>query len=213
MSIRKIEIVSVLRIVRDNLLSIARSQHLGGVATSVGVRDRREQPHSSRRHVTEAKERSFRVPNASRKSCLTDIAGFVSSPAKTGILGGLPAQRRELSMDMKRLIAQVNDTFRREAMNGVALSMPGMIVATPRVQALPDPVQRRIFEAIRDYDRFNDGDDQFPDEHAHGFFCIDKEMFVWKIDWTADPTGIVIPENEKPETFFRVLTIMFAEEV
>ena len=114
---------------------------------------------------------------------------------------------------MKKIIAQVNDTFRREAMNGIALSMPGMVVATPRVQALPDPVQRRIFEAIRDYDRFNDGDDQFPDEYAHGFFCIDKEMFAWKIDWTADPTGIVIPENDKPETFFRVLTIMFAEEV
>jgi hypothetical protein len=115
-------------------------------------------------------------------------------------------------MDMEEVIAQVNDTFRREAMNGTALSMPGMVVATRRVQALPDAVKRRIFEAIRDYDRFNDGDDQFPDEHERGFFCIGKEMFAWKIDWTADHTGIVIPEDEKPETFFRVLTIMFAEE-
>ena len=115
-------------------------------------------------------------------------------------------------MNMEKVIVQANDTFRHEAMTGARLSMPGMIVATPRVEALPDAVKRRIFEAIRDYDRFDDGDDQFPDEHERGFYCIGRETFAWKIDWTPDPTGIVIPENEKPETFFRVLTIMFADE-
>lgn len=35
-------------------------------------------------------------------------------------------------MGMEKVIAQVNDTFRREAMNGAALSMSGMVVATPR---------------------------------------------------------------------------------
>ena len=52
----------------------------------------------------------------------------------------------------------------------------------------------------------------FPDEHGRGQFSIGDQMFVWKIDWTADPTGIVIPESERPETFFHVLTIMCAEE-
>jgi hypothetical protein len=121
-------------------------------------------------------------------------------------------------MDMKKVNTQVNDTFRREAMDRAALSMPGMVVLTPRVKALPDALKRRIYEAIRDYNRFDDGDDQFPNElehehgHGHGFFWIGEEMFMWTIDWTADPTGIVLPENEKPETFFRVLTIMLANE-
>jgi hypothetical protein len=115
-------------------------------------------------------------------------------------------------MEMEKIIAQVNDTFRREAMSGAKLSMPGMIVATRRVQALPEAVQRRIFAAIRDYDGFDDGNDQFPDEHESGQFSINEELFAWKIDWIADPTGIVLPEKWKPETFFRVLTIMFARE-
>ena len=115
-------------------------------------------------------------------------------------------------MGLEKMIAHVNDTFRHEAATGTKLSMPGMIVATRRVQALPKSVMRRIFELIRDYDRFDDGDDQFPDQHDGGQFSIGEQMFVWKIDWTADPTGIVIPESDKPETYFRVLTIMFAEE-
>jgi len=115
-------------------------------------------------------------------------------------------------MNTAGVIAQVNDIFRREALSGIALSMPGMIVASRRVQGLPDALQRRIFEAVRDYKDFDDCDDQFPDEHERGFICIGNDMFAWKIDWTADPTGIVIPEKERPETFFRVLTIMFAEE-
>ena|ERR1017187_10722741 len=84
-------------------------------------------------------------------------------------------------MDMEKVIAQVNDCFRREAMKGTGLSMPGLVVATRRVQALPDAVKRRIFEAIRDYDRFNDSDDQFPDEHGHGSFWIGEEMFMWNL--------------------------------
>ena len=115
-------------------------------------------------------------------------------------------------MDSEKLIAQVNDTFRHEATSGTKLSMPGMIVATRRVQGLPDAVKRAVLEQIRAYDNFDDGDDDFPDEHGRGQFSIGDQMFVWKIDWTADPTGIVIPKSERPETFFHVLTIMCAEE-
>jgi hypothetical protein len=73
-------------------------------------------------------------------------------------------------------------------------------------------VKRAVLEQIRAYDNFDDGDGDFPDEHGGGQFSIGEQMFVWKIDWTADPTGIVIPESERPETFFRVLTITCAEE-
>jgi len=119
---------------------------------------------------------------------------------------------KKLAMKTEKIIARGNDKFRHEATTGAKPSMPGMIVATRKVQALPDAVKRRMIELIRDYDRFDDGDDQFPDQHDGGQFSIGEQMFVWKIDWTADPTGIVIPESDKPETYFRVLTIMLAEE-
>ena len=127
-----------------------------------------------------------------------------------GLHHGVVSERGD--MGLAQVIAQVNDTFRHEAATGTKLSMPGMIVATRKVQALPDAVKRTIFEQIHAYDDFDDGDNDFPDEHGRGQFWIGEQMFVWKIDWIADPTGIVIPERERPETFFRVLTIMCAEE-
>lgn len=99
-------------------------------------------------------------------------------------------------MGSEKLIVQVNDTFRHEATTGTKLSMPGMLVATRRVQALPGAVKRAVLEQIRAYDNFDDGDDDFPDEHGRGQFSIGEQVFVWKIDWTADPTGIVISESE-----------------
>lgn len=43
-----------------------------------------------------------------------------------------------------------------------------MVVGTRRVQALPNSMKMKMFEKIRDFNRFDDDDDQSPDRHEFG---------------------------------------------
>lgn len=117
--------------------------------------------------------------------------------------------------DKAQLIAQHNDQFRMSCglpLSRQARSVPGQLMMTAGIAALPGEVQAELVIAIMAFDDFNEDNDPHGE---HDFGTIHHPVagkVFWKIDlfdndlefYTADPTD--------PSQTMRVLTIMLAEE-
>jgi hypothetical protein len=112
-------------------------------------------------------------------------------------------------------IALLNDKFRKHCMMPLFFTsdpVPGMMVRTRGVAALPPETQVEIMALVRDFHDF-DGDNDPHGEHDFGACEHNGQRIFWKIDYYSDRFchwGAEHPED--PAQCFRVLTIMLASE-
>jgi hypothetical protein len=121
-----------------------------------------------------------------------------------------------VSEEKARKIAGLNDRFRLR-FNIPFLReepiIPGQIVATRALPALPPKIQAAIWEAVRRFSDFTE--DDVYGEHDFGAFRIDgaAEKILWKFDYYADASCCGGSEDPSDITrCFRVLTIMLASD-
>lgn len=113
-------------------------------------------------------------------------------------------------------IAALNDAFR----SNVGLprfftpAIPGTVLCTPGISALPPPLQIELWFAVARFAAFTEDNDPHG-EHDFGSLAIDgtDEKVFWKIDYYANAAmneGSEDPAD--PARSYRVLTIMLASE-
>jgi hypothetical protein len=117
--------------------------------------------------------------------------------------------------DRAHRIAKLNDEFRRHA--GLALSdtrsAPGRCVMTAGIAALGRQVQAEILARVRQFSRFEPGNDPYGEHDFGALSTTAGEQVFWKIDTFADEAmeyGAEDPDD--PTRSFRVLTVMLAAE-
>jgi hypothetical protein len=111
------------------------------------------------------------------------------------------------TMSTTETIAEQNDRFRRE---GPSKTLPGLVVMTCGIAALPLLLQVILHTKVRYYSRFTEDNDPHG-EHDFGAFTADSVGRVfWKIDYYADAN--MEYGAESPLNSYRVLTIMLASE-
>ena len=106
-------------------------------------------------------------------------------------------------------IAELNDRFRRAV--PYPSDVPGRVLVTQGVHALPDTRKAAIFESIREHSSFAEGNDPY-EEHDFGVVDVCDDRYIWKIDYydknlqygSADPSDCL-------ETI-RVMTVMHVSE-
>lgn len=102
-------------------------------------------------------------------------------------------------------VRELNDQLRTEGRGN------GSVVITGGLRDRGEDFVRRVFEAVRTFDRFTNDNDPWG-EHDFGAVEIEGEKIFWKID-CYDPTltrGSENPANAM--VTHRVLTIMLASE-
>lgn len=106
-------------------------------------------------------------------------------------------------------IRNLNDRFRRD---GYHSGVPGTIVITVGVEALPTDDRVKIIQRIRDFEDFPEENDPYS-EHDFGALVYNGKKLFWKIDYYGDSSGSTGSEDPSDQTkTHRVLTIMLAEE-
>jgi Protein of unknown function (DUF3768) len=101
-------------------------------------------------------------------------------------------------------IARLNDDLRTSFRGG-------SVCMTAGINALPEPLRLRIFDAVRKFDTFTSDNDPYGEREC-GIVKVDDLRIIWKIDY-YDPTfseGSDDPAD--PSVTGRMLTIMLAEE-
>jgi hypothetical protein len=112
-------------------------------------------------------------------------------------------------------IAALNDRFR----SGFFIPsfgprlVPGRVVCTSGIAALPPEMQIHIWAAVSEFNAFT-GDNDPHGEHDFGAFDVDGYgKIFWKIDYYADKSCTFGSEDPADiSQCFRVLTIMLASE-
>ena len=112
-------------------------------------------------------------------------------------------------------IAALNDLFR----SGFFIPsfgprpVPGRIVCTSGVAALPPETQICIWRQVSDFNSFTEDNDPHG-EHDFGAFEVDGVWKIfWKIDYYADDSCSFGSEDPSDiSQCFRILTIMLSEE-
>ncbi len=107
-------------------------------------------------------------------------------------------------------IAELNDQLR--ARGGITCAT-GKTVLTRGIAALDPVTIAGIWSNVVIFDDF-DGDNDPHGEHDYGSFeVVDVGKVIWKIDYYADDQCDLGSENPSdPDSCFRVMTVMLAEE-
>ena len=117
--------------------------------------------------------------------------------------------------DKAQLIAQHNDLFRMSCglpLSRQARSVPGQLMITAGIAALPGEVQADLVMAVMAFDDFNEDNDPHGE---HYFGTINHPVagkVFWKIDLFDTSLQFYTPDPTDPAETVRVLTIMLAEE-
>jgi hypothetical protein len=101
-------------------------------------------------------------------------------------------------------IRQLNDELRR-SLDG------GMLVLTAGVIGLDQAQQRKILQAIAEYDDFDEANDPYG-EHDFGALEVEGERLLFKIEYYDRSLSAHSPDPSDPSVTTRALTIMLAEE-
>jgi hypothetical protein len=120
-----------------------------------------------------------------------------------------------VSDETAKQIAEMNDRFR---MNSYVpcfgpRAVPGHIVCTAGIAALPPETQITIWAEVAEFDEFTEDNDPDGERDFGAFDMAGAGKVFWKIDYYADKscaTGSEDPAD--PAQTFRVLTIMLASE-
>lgn len=115
-----------------------------------------------------------------------------------------------------RKTAPLNDVFRQDFFvpSFGPHPVPGHIVCTRGIAALPPETQIGIWAEVSNFSAFDEGDDPYS-ERDFGAFAMPgvPEKIFWKIDYYADKSCTLGSEDPSdPAKCFRVLTIMLASE-
>jgi len=117
--------------------------------------------------------------------------------------------------DKAKLIAQHNDLFRTSCglpLSRQARAIPGQLMMTAGIAALPGEVQADLVLAVMAFDDFTEDNDPHG-EHDFGVIHHDIAGRVfWKIDLFDNELEFYTPDPTDPDQTVRVLTIMLAEE-
>jgi hypothetical protein len=118
--------------------------------------------------------------------------------------------------DRPRKIAEQNDRFRADFFipSSGPRPVPGHVVYTGGIAALPPETQIRILAEVAKFDSFGEDNDPYS-ERDFGAFNVPEvpEKIFWKIDYYADKSCTGGSEDPSdPAQTFRVLTIMLASE-
>jgi len=87
----------------------------------------------------------------------------------------------------------------------------GRIVMTSGVACEDAETIALILDAVRTYDRFDEGIDPYG-EHDMGRFAVGGEDYYWKIDYYDQNLEFHSPDPADPVVTIRVLTIMRVDE-
>jgi hypothetical protein len=123
---------------------------------------------------------------------------------------------KSVSEEKEKQIAELNDRFRADfyVPSFGPRAVPGHIVCTRGVAALPPETQIRIWAEVANFSGFTEDNDPHG-EHDFGAFDMPSvnEKIFWKIDYYANETCTTGSE-EPADTArtFRILTIMLASE-
>ena len=122
-------------------------------------------------------------------------------------------KEQTVSEDQASKIAVLNDYFRMNFLIPSQRRVPGQIVCTSGISALPMETQSRIWLDVIRFNAFTEDNDPHG-EHDFGAFEVEGAgKIFWKIDYYADRSCRFGSENPAaPEKSFRVLTIMLAAE-
>ena len=101
-------------------------------------------------------------------------------------------------------IRQLNDTLRCHGLGGMRLVTPG-------VAALGNDALTQVFSNVTSFDAFTPDNDPYG-EHDCGFFEVDGERIMWKIDYYDTEFTYHSPDPSDPSVTKRVMTIMLASE-
>ena len=114
------------------------------------------------------------------------------------------AQGPNANAEESRLIAEINDNFRR-------FLTGGQIVITQGVQALTKDQQIAVLRGVTNFTDFNEDNDPHQ-EHDFGSLEIDSIKIFWKIDYYDLTLTYHSPDATDPKVTRRVLCIMTASE-
>lgn len=99
-------------------------------------------------------------------------------------------------------VRELNDSFRSSFVGGA-------VMLTDAVDALEPDAKRRLLEKVRDFDRFEDGNDPYR-EHDFGAITFEGERYLFKLDYYDRACKFASPDPSNPAVTTRVLTIMHA---
>lgn len=108
----------------------------------------------------------------------------------------------------KDRIRALNDRYRR---NPIASGVPGKLVVTCGVRALPPERQAAIISRVQSFDTFTEENDP-NGEHDFGAFDSGDQKIFWKIDYYDRELAYASEDPAVPEKTVRVLTILLADE-
>jgi hypothetical protein len=128
----------------------------------------------------------------------------------TGTDGGIGGKRDPAAVigaapdDRLARIRSLNDRLRMTGRGG-------MILMTDGIAALGRQAVERVFDAVRRFDRFDEGNDPHG-EHDFGGLEVDGRSVFWKIDYYDRSRQVGSPDPADEKVTVRVLTVMLAEE-
>lgn len=101
-------------------------------------------------------------------------------------------------------IRELNDKLRTTFTGGV-------ILLTDGVASLGSEVRAEVLNRIRNFDRFDNGNDPHA-EHDFGSVKIGQQTFFWKVDYYDVKMQYHSPDPSDEKVTRRALTVMLAEE-
>ncbi len=117
--------------------------------------------------------------------------------------------------DKSGLIAQYNDLFRQRMgllLSPQARSIPGQLVVTAGIAALPLSVQAALLRGVMEFDEFTTDNDPYG-EHDFGIIRHPEAGSVyWKIDYYEPSLQYGSEDPSDLTQTFRVLTVMLGSE-
>ena len=120
--------------------------------------------------------------------------------------------RAEL-IEMNAIIAKQNDSFRQTW--GANFTIPGRIVKTASVAAMPFETQVQIMTEVMQFNTFDDENDPY-ESHSFGCFTVKNGQveitLYWKIDLYDADCVLESDAPTDPTQTTRVLTIMQPHE-
>ncbi len=102
-------------------------------------------------------------------------------------------------------IARLNDEFRKSIGQGSHIYM------TPGIQAMPPNDQFQVFNLVKTFNDFSEGNDPYG-EHDFGAFDFKSDRVFWKIDYYDKNMEHGSEDPADPEKTVRVMTVMMGWE-
>lgn len=113
------------------------------------------------------------------------------------------------SDDKAAAIRRLNDAFRQDPVQG--LGVTGRVVFTPGISAMSRGDRNDIFQLVREFGAFDEGNDPWG-EHDFGAFTFKGQKVFWKLDYYDRDCKEGSPDPTDPAVTCRVLTVMMADE-